>query len=259
MRDTQCPERVCGYFFEYEITKVDRRLGATLRYTERVIKPLGVQFETFKETPGTEQTMQYPVNDVDDSHELWQKALGRTNAHTYETNEAIRRAQQVEVDDSAIADFTDIDELFNQGGTGPHMLEMDFICDPAGPVEYLTKDKETSKYWIWNHRYTGYQLRRYLNPGGKSYETGRLAKCLRGMKEAQHPYAFARAQHILMLNRCSGESGAGESDLPIALERKELVAQQVRVRLRRLLLLLTAVRLPHSVLFSCLFFCATTR
>ena len=51
------PEKYKGYLlFEYEVVEVDARLGtATIRYTEKVIKPLGVQFESYKETPGVEQ------------------------------------------------------------------------------------------------------------------------------------------------------------------------------------------------------------
>ena len=222
---SQVPEHVRGYYFEYELTKIDRRMGATVRYTERVIKPQGVVFETFKETPGTEQTMQYPIEDLDESHEQWQKALGRTNAYMYESNEKIRKALQVDIDSAAVPDFADIEEIFNELGTGPHMLELDFVSDPSGPVNYMTKDRVTSQYWIWTHRFTGYLLRRYLNPGGKSFETGRLAKCLRSMKEHQHPYAFARAQHILQLNKCGVE--LAEAEVPVSIDRPELVGQQV--------------------------------
>lgn len=193
------------------------------------MQPFGVAFEVFKEAPDTEQTMQYPIAQLEDSHELWQKALGRTNAYTYEQNRLLRRAQQSEVVDlvdGAAPDLSDIDELFHQSGTGSHMLEIEFIGDEAGPVVYLNRNNVQSKYWVWKHRITGYSFRRFMNPGGKSFETGRLSKCLREIREHQNPVAYARAQHILVLNKCDGPQ-CFEMETPMSLDRKDLVAQQV--------------------------------
>lgn len=223
----QVPQEVKGYLFEYELVRIDKVEGATIRYTERVIKPAGVAFENYIETPDTEQLMQYPIRGLADSHELWQKALGRTNAYTYESNERIRKAQVAEVVDlSGQPDFRDIDELFEKLGTGSHMLEHEFVGDIAGPVDYLNKNGIPSRYWEWKHRLTGKTHRRFMNHGGKSFETGVLSKALKDLKEHQHPIAYARAQHILVLNRCSGEQNT-EQDTPVSLDRKDLVAQQV--------------------------------
>lgn len=203
-----------------------------MKYTDRVMKPLGVCFESFKDAPAdTEQTMQYPIGALDGSHELWQKALGRTNAHTYEQNERIRAAQQANVIDlvsGAAPDLSDIDELFEKSGTGSHMLELEFDADEGGKVAYMNRNGVQAHYWIHKHRLTGYSFRRFENPGGASFETGRLAKCLRLIREHQHPAAYARAQHILALNKCDVPLGL-ESDIPLTLDRKDLVAQQVRV------------------------------
>ena len=193
------------------------------------MQPFGVAFEVFKEAPDTEQTMQYPIAQLEDSHELWQKALGRTNAYTYKQNRLLRRAQQSEVVDlvdGAAPDLSDIDELFHQSGTGSHMLEIEFIGDEAGPVVYLNRNNVQSKYWVWKHRITGYSFRHFMNPGGKSFETGRLSKCLREIREHQNPVAYARAQHILVLNKCDGPQ-CFEMETPMSLDRKDLVAQQV--------------------------------
>ena len=119
--------------------------------------------------------MQYPIRDLDSSHELWQKALGRANAHIYEENaKLVRQIEVVDVDEEV--DLKDIDDLFSSSGTGSHMLELDFIPDLEGPIDYLNKYQVPSQYWTWTHRLTGYKLRRFLNVGGKSFETGRLSK-----------------------------------------------------------------------------------
>ena len=226
------PEKYKGYLFEYEVVEVDARLGtATIRYTEKVIKPLGVQFESYKETPGVEQMMPYPLCDLDDSHESWQKSLGRVNAHTYEQNARLVKAQQVEVVDADVVDLTDIEALFNASGTGSHMLELEFVGDPGGSTYYQNKHGQQAQYWTWTHRLTGYKLRRFMNTGGRSFETGRLSAYLKDIRERDFPVAYARAQHILMLNKCKGFESA-PPDVPITLERRELIAQQVsRLRL----------------------------
>lgn len=198
-----------------------------MKYTDRVIKPLGVVFETFKESPDSEQTMEYPIDDLADSHELWQKALGRVNSFKYEGDARMLRAQEAEWIDDDVPNFEDIDELFKRSGTGTHMLEMEFEGDEAGPINYMNKHGVPSQYWVWTHRKTGYKLRRYLNNGGKSFESGRLSKHLQNMKEHQHPVSYARAQYILMLNKCSFEQGLDNDTTVSTLDRKDLVAQQV--------------------------------
>jgi hypothetical protein len=220
---------VRGHLFEYELVDVGRE-GATMRYTERVMKPNGQEFELFKERADAE-LMVYPVADIDDSHELWQKALARSNAHIHENNERMRRAAQPSnaMDECGSFDLSDIDTLFKEKGKGPHMYEIEFIAAETGPIEYPNKHGEPAKYWVHTHRLTGYSLRRYLNAGGKTYESGRLSKCLLNIKQQQHPLAFARAQHICTLNDSKPQSSDGTS-VALVMDRRELLGQQVRLK-----------------------------
>jgi hypothetical protein len=198
-----------------------------MRYTERVIKPLGTEFETFKET--TEQElMSFPLEDIDDSHEIWQQANGRMNAFIAESNERLRRSLlPVNVDESAF-DFGDIDELFNTVGKGPHLVELDFVADTKGPTAYMGKNDKIKHKWIWRHRLTGYTLLRFENPGGLSYESGRLYKYMRMLKKNDHPLAYARAQHILLLNDAILEPQAAKDGVIVEMiTRKDLLYQQV--------------------------------
>ena len=100
-----------------------------------------------------------------------------------------------------------------------------------GSTYYQNKHGQQAQYWTWTHRLTGYKLRRFMNTGGRSFETGRLSAYLKDIRERDFPVAYARAQHILMLNKCKGFESA-PPDVPITLERRELIAQQVsRLRL----------------------------
>jgi hypothetical protein len=225
----QIPERVRGgYLFEYELLTVHADDGSsTFKYTERVITSYGPEWEIFKE--GDEmQTMVYPVCDIADSHELWQQALVRTNAYIYVTNQRILEANatlSAAALDAELFDFSDIDERFEKDGKGPHLLEMDFVGDTGGPVDYVDRNGRASKFWMWRHRLTGYCLRRFSNLSGRSFDTGRLSKYLKMIKEHENPLAYARAKHILQLN--DSNLVQGTKDVPLVLERRDLLGQQV--------------------------------
>jgi hypothetical protein len=224
-----------------------------MRYTKRVIKPSGLEFETFCETPGVEQTLLVTVASLDASHELWAKGLSRTNAHQYEKNDLLRKEMlppsERESVDPDVYDFSDIDELFQEEGKGPHMIELDFFGDPQGPVDYINKNEIQSKWWKWTHRFTGYSLKRFLNPGGRSYETGRLVKYLKIIKEHEFPLAYARGKHILLLNDCLHLDNSEENNIVIqVLERKDLLKQQVTTSFA--FMILTPLVLTPHLLFS---------
>lgn len=197
-----------------------------MKYTERVIQPNGNEWESFKE--GTEiQLMEYPLRDIADSHEVWQQALGRTNAFIYDTNQRIidaNASNAIDVD-AELFDMSDIDKLFKEQGKGSHLLEMDFVGDPAGPVDYIDRSGRPSKYWNWQHSLTGYSLRRFANTGGRTFDTGRLSKYLKMLKEHDNPLAFARAKHILNLNDSNPLQSM--ADVELVLDRRDLLAQQV--------------------------------
>jgi hypothetical protein len=60
---------------------------------------------------------------------------------------------------------------------------------------------------------------------GKSFDTGTLTKFLHCLKKTSHSVAYARAQHILLLNESIREQV--DEDIPVVLDRKTLLAQQV--------------------------------
>lgn len=221
--------------FEYELVSCNILNTAVMKYTERVILPMGKEWESYKE--GTDvQTMDYPARDIADSHELWQQALGRTNAFIYEENQRLIRenaSAAVEVDNDTF-DLRDIEEKFRTDGKGPHLLELDFVPDAAGPIEYTERGGKLSKYWDWTHRLTGYKLRRFANVSGKSFDTGRLSKCLKMLKECDNPLAYARAQLILTLNDSSPLQSKDTNQVDLVLDRKELIGQQVCISLSRI-------------------------
>jgi hypothetical protein len=226
------PERAKGYLFEYEIVSVQRGM-AKIKYTDRIINPNGTKFEIFKETDET-QTMQYRTQDIEKSHELWQQANGRVNAAIYHQKEALIRATKgsdAVIDVEAI-DMTDIDAIFSEKGRGPQFLEIEFEpCTPE-PEQYSNEKGEVFKKWLWKHRLTGRSFYRHQSANGKSFDSGRLSKFLEGIKKHQHPLAYARAKHILNLNKLHKQAATKEIINPvIPLDRRQVLHQQVRTLL----------------------------
>jgi hypothetical protein len=221
----QVPERARGYLFEYELLEVTRT-GAVVQYTNRIYKPMGTSFETFKETDEA-QSMTYPLADLDDSHELWQQALGRTNAFLFKERQALiaaTTAGPVAPNSHPSVDVSDIDTFFQSEGKGPKLLEFEFEAVTPEPVSYVDRNGRPSFYWYWTHRTTGHPVKRFSSASGKSFDTGRLTKYLKTLKENTHPSAFARAQHILLLNDSIREQ---IKDVPLTLDRRTLLGQQV--------------------------------
>ena len=216
-----------GYLFEYEVVTTTAR-DADIRYTCRVYKPGSGVFELFRETTD-EQRMQYPLTLLDEAHELFKDALGRTNAQIYEQAEEIRKLQKgTPAIGSAKSDFDfkDINDLFEKEGKGSHMLVLDFEPSDMEPHKYLkpgTTD-DYGSFWLWKHKLTGVKVRRYQTPSGKSYDTGALSKNLMFMKRG-HPEAYARAKHILLLNGNYKPQVAENGQAP--LTREERLGQQV--------------------------------
>lgn len=203
-----------------------------MRYTDRIIKPLGTQFEMFKETEEP-QMMAYRVSDIDISHERWQQANGRCNAVLYHQKQALLKATEtvINVEDDDTFDLTDIEELFAAEGRGPHMLEYEF--ESVGePVAYITQDQINSEKWCWKHKLTGKTFWRFQNKSGQSYDTGRCVKFLESIKKQSHPLAYARAMLILRLNGSKKHQVADER-IPeaVPLDRKTVLLQQVRCSL----------------------------
>lgn len=196
----QVPQRARGYLFEYELAEVTSS-GASIKYTERIYKPGSDSFEYFKETEEV-QLMSFPLSSIDESHELWSKALGHTNAVAFverERMEKIAKATVVSSED-AIGNFDmkDIDEMFTKEGKGPLLLEMDFKPDTPTWIPYINTKGENSAYWHWSHKLTGKSLKRFQAKTGKSFDTGKLSKYLKVLaKDTSHPLAAARAKKFL--------------------------------------------------------------
>ena len=175
MCDSQVPEQVRGYFFEYELVEVSRLVG-TIQYTNRVIEKDGHTYETFKETE-TVQQMPYPLADLNDSHEKWKAALFRTNAQRHKEIKALEAATAPKpVPTVPNVDFSDINTFFQKEGRGPKLLEFEFDPVTKDPVPYKTKDGRSSFYWFWNHRLTGQVCKRFTSASGKTIDSGWLAK-----------------------------------------------------------------------------------
>ena len=220
-----------GYLFEYELVQARQGETATVRYTDRIYKAGSDSFEYFKETKEA-QFMSYPIEQINDTHKEWLKALGHTNAVIFEANEKLRKEASgtnvsSETDDPLTFDMTDIDKLFAAEGRGRHMLELDFMSETEEPIEYVDKNNRPNKYWWWKHKLTGSRVKLFATASGKQFDTGRLSKSLMRIRKRDNALAYARAQRILILNR-SNLSEQVSSETVTPLERKVLLRQQVR-------------------------------
>jgi hypothetical protein len=224
---SQIPERVKGYLFEYELVKLTR-LGATLRYTERVYSPGADNFETFKEGEET-QILQWQTKDLAAPHDLWHTANARVNARLYKERERLKKAQNAVVIDekvNEVHDVSDIDEFFTKHGRGSHMLELDFTADTSEFVPYKKGDGVMSFYQCWTHKHTSYTVKRFAASNGKGVDSGWLSKYLKQIKQNVHPLAFARAKKILELNELATPRSI-EVAISVPLDREQLLGQQV--------------------------------
>jgi hypothetical protein len=139
--------------------------------------------------------------------------------------ERSQQAEVIEVD----ADLTDINELFEKKGRGKHMLELDFLpTTTEGVTEPSPRLGKPIRVWVWKHKTTEAEIRRYPTYSGKGWDTGVLSRYLRSLKVSLHKVAYERAQRILSLNSKIIESGATESmiEKPI-MKREDLLKQWV--------------------------------
>ena len=167
-RPGDIPLEVRGHYFEYQVLSIDDSRRCTLKFNDLVIKPSGDKFRAFNESE-EEQQMSFPLDDLDDAHELWQKANGRCNSRAFLALEAIRKTQNVDVVEGARAKLDDIDELFRKKGRGPHMLEMEFDKVTAFPTDYMQRSGNmntgtTLQKWEWLHRLTPQSKSNPKNP-----------------------------------------------------------------------------------------------
>ena len=199
-----------------------------MQYTNRIIKPSTVKFESFKETEDT-QEMVYPLTDIDASHELWQQTNARVNAAAYKERLALEASTKPVVKEVPAYDFSDIDEFYQGGGRGSKLLEFEFDPVTPDPKSYTNKSGKAALFWVWTHRLTGKTVKRFQSATGNTFDTGRLTKFLKCLKESASPLSHARAQHILRLNGSLRKQAGGAIESPIAHDRVTLVRQQVCV------------------------------
>lgn len=172
--------------------------------------------------------MQYKTNELDKVHERWQEANGMVNAAIYTKKMELLKSQVTDVDAIEEFDFSDIDALFESEGRGTHLLEHEFEPFTKDPEQYTNENGEIKMKWKWVHKLTLKQFYRHQSNSGKSFDSGRLSKFLKDLKKHHHPLAYARAQHILVLNGSQKQVVSNDTLSPaLPLDRRVLLAQQV--------------------------------
>jgi hypothetical protein len=189
---------------------------------------MGTLFESFQELEDQEE-MDYPIAGQDKSQELWKNALGRTNAFLFQEHQALLLAisSATEVQSPSEVDMSNINLFFQVEGRGPKLLEFEFEPSTTEAIPYLNKAGCQSFYWHWTHKLTSQPVKRFLSVSSKSFDTGMLTKFLHCLKKTPHSVAYACAQHILLLNESIREQV--NDNIPVVLDQKTLLAQQVRL------------------------------
>jgi hypothetical protein len=173
------------------------------------------------------QLMSFPIAGLKDSHELWQKHMGKVNARKYKEREALKRTQEPKSFESVEVDVSDIDELFRTHGKGPHLLELDFEPTTGEPVSYVNPGGIQGRKWIWKHKYTGVDVTRYCNLSGRKFDTGKLSRDLKKITRKDSNKAYIRAQHILTLNQSKRYQGNSATELEgVSGHSREILLQQ---------------------------------
>ena len=177
------------------------RTGASVKYNNKIYKPGSSSFEAFKDREDEDIIVLHP-DAMKEAHEVWQTANAKVNSFLNDQIAALKAAQAARSLDclKEPQTFEDIESAFNKLGGGPHLLLLEFEPSAVGPIEYETKRKEKNKYWIWRHKITKKEVRRYASTSGNTYDTGRLWSYMRAINQKLFPLAYARAQKIISLN-----------------------------------------------------------
>ena len=212
--------------FEYELINTCRA-GASVKYNNKIYKPGSTNFEAFKDQED-EDIIILQEDAMKAAHEAWQTANAKVNAHLNDQIAILKAAQAAHsIDNPPKAQvFEDIESAYNKFGTGPHLLLLEFEPSKEGPVEYQTKRKETNRYWVWRHKITKKEVRRYASTSGNTYDTGRLWTYLRAINEKVFPLAYARAHKIIGLNGLNVPIPSVDQQAPV-MNRRHKMEQQV--------------------------------
>jgi hypothetical protein len=161
-------------------------------------------------------------------HEEWCDTNTRVNTRIQAVRQELENSQKATVD--VDAEVEDINKLYEEKGPGPHLLLIDFEQTTPNAVQYPSNrlGKEVTA-WIWKHRITGAEVRRFPTQSGKGFDTGVLSRYLRGLKPTTNKVAYERAQLILSLNSKKPivDLTASSPSKP-ALSRGDLLKQWVR-------------------------------
>jgi hypothetical protein len=242
--------------FVYEVVDLFENGKAKVKYLEQVVKEGGNRYRVYKE--GEKAQVRYVIfplfvvckdvshktllfysfflnkfltlklREIATGHETWCEYNTRVNTRLSVARQELERSQQAEVIE-VDADFTDINELFEKKGRGKHMLELEFLpTTTEGVTEPSPRLGKPIRVWVWKHKTTEAEIRRYPTHSGKGWDTGVLSRYLRSLKVSLHKVAYERAQRILSLNSKMIESVATESmiEKPI-LKREDLLKQWV--------------------------------
>lgn len=172
--------------------------------------------------------MTISIDAVKTAHESWCLANTRVNARKHLERQRLERITQAEVIDVDV-DLSDINNLYEEKGQGPHLLEMEFEPVTEAPVEYVSvRTGKNTIRWTWRHKVTQAEVNRYQTKSGKSFDTGVLSQHLNVIKEKQSKVAFERARHILKINgKKSSRTAQVSIDDMTVVKREDLLKQWV--------------------------------
>jgi hypothetical protein len=160
-------------------------------------------------------------------HEACVRANTSSNARKQAKRQALEMEQRSEVV-NIDADLTDVHKLFEEKGQGSHLLEMDFEPVTDGAVEHpSTRTGKATVFWIWRHKLTEVEVRRYKTASGKSWDTGVLSRYLRSLTESNNKVAYERAQEFLKLNSKKDSMALKDTPEKQSIARKDMIKQWV--------------------------------
>jgi hypothetical protein len=115
--------------------------------------------------------MNLKLDQIKTGHEVWCEANTRVNARLQAARQLLERSQQAEIIDVEV-NMDDINKLFEERSHGKHMLELEFEPTTPGSVtEPSNRTGNPTTVWIWKHKLTGAEVRRYQTSSKKGWDT----------------------------------------------------------------------------------------
>jgi hypothetical protein len=157
-------------------------------------------------------------------HEAWVQANTLSNARKQAKRQALEVEQMSEVV-NINADLTEVHKLFEEKGQGLYLLEMDF--EHGGVENPSARTGKLTVFWIWRHKLTEVEVRRYKTASGKSWDTGVVSRYLRSLTESKNKVAYEHAQEILKLNSKKVSMALKDTPEKRSIARKDMIKQWV--------------------------------